>query len=66
MFVSLFLVMMGYIVYFNLTQSRDFIRSPYNQRQDALADRIVRGKKKKKNGKVLAKTEVGKSGKEYR
>ena len=66
MFVSLFLVMMGYIVYFNLTQSRDFIRSPYNQRQDALADRIVRGSILDKNGKVLAKTEVGKSGKEYR
>lgn len=65
-FVSLFLVMMGYIVYFNLTQSRDFIRSPYNQRQDALADRIVRGSILDKNGKVLAKTEVGKSGKEYR
>ncbi len=58
--------MMGYIVYFNLTQSRDFIRSPYNQRQDALADRIVRGSILDRNGKVLAKTEVRESGKEHR
>lgn len=65
-FVTLFLVMMGYIVYFNLTQSRDFIRSPYNQRQDSLADRIVRGKILDKNGKVLAETKTAKNGKEYR
>ena len=58
--------MMGYIVYFNLTQSREFIRSPYNQRQDSLADRIVRGSILDRNGKVLAKTETGKNGKEYR
>lgn len=64
--MTLFLVMMGYIVYFNLTQSREFIRSPYNQRQDSLADRIVRGSILDRNGKVLAKTETGKNGKEYR
>lgn len=58
--------MMGYIVYFNLMESRDFIRSPYNQRQDSLADRIVRGKILDRNGKKLAETVTGKSGKEYR
>lgn len=65
-FVTLFLVMMGYIVYFNLTQSREFIRSPYNQRQDSLADRIKRGKILDRNGKVLARTETGEDGKEQR
>ena len=42
-FVSLFLVMMGYIVYFNAVKSKDVINSPYNKRQEAFADRVVRG-----------------------
>lgn len=66
LFVALFLVMMGYIVYFHLTKSEEFVRSPYNQRQDTLADRIVRGKILDKNGKVLAETNTTKDGKEYR
>jgi cell division protein FtsI/penicillin-binding protein 2 len=65
-FVTLFLVMMGYIVYFHLTESKDFIRSPYNQRQDSLADRIKRGRILDKNGRVLAETVTGKGGLEYR
>ena len=36
-FVALFLVMMGYIVYFQVKESRDVIRSPYNARQDSYA-----------------------------
>ena len=58
--------MMGYIVYFHMTKSEEFVRSPYNQRQDTLADRIVRGKILDKNGKVLAETETTDAGKEYR
>ena len=42
--------MMGYIVYFHLMRSDEFVRSPYNQRQDSLAERIVRGKTRE-NGK---------------
>ena len=58
--------MMGYIVYFHLMESDDFIRSPYNQRQDSLADRIERGKILDRNGRVLAETVTGKGSKEYR
>lgn len=65
-FVTLFLVMMGYIVYFHLMKSDDFIRSPYNQRQDSLADRIERGMILDRNGRVLAETVTGKGKKEYR
>ena len=43
-FVALFLVMMGYIVYFNAVRSKEIINSPYNVRLDSMADRVVRGK----------------------
>ena len=65
-FVTLFLVMMGYIVYFHLMRSDEFVRSPYNQRQDSLAERIVRGKILDRSGKVLAQTKTRENGKEYR
>lgn len=65
-FVTLFLVMMGYIVYFNLMRSEEFIRSPYNKRQDTLAERVERGKILDCNGKVLAETKTDKKGKDYR
>ena len=65
-FVSLFLVMMGYIVYFNAVKSKDVINSPYNKRQEAFADRVVRGNILDQSGNVLAKTEVGKDGSETR
>ena len=34
-FVALFIAMMGYISYFNVVKSRDFISSSYNKRQDS-------------------------------
>ncbi len=66
LFVTLFLVMMGYIVYFQMIKSREFIRSSYNQRLDSMADRVVRGKILDQSGKVLAETEISKDGSEYR
>lgn len=65
-FVALFLGMMGYIAYFNVAKSREIIRSPYNARQDSLADRVVRGKILDKDGKVLAQTNVSEDGTETR
>lgn len=64
--MALFLVMMGYIVYFNLTQSQEFIKSSYNKRQDNLADKVVRGKILDTSGKVLAETNTSDSGEETR
>lgn len=66
LFVILFLVMMGYIVHFNLVKSEEFVRSPYNQRQNYLAERVVRGKILDKNGNILAETNTTEDGKEYR
>ncbi len=66
MFVALFIAMMGYIAYFNVVESRDMIRSPYNVRQDSFAERVVRGKILDRNGKVLAQTNVAEDGTETR
>lgn len=65
-FVGLFLVLMGYIAYFNVVKSRDIIRSPYNARQDSYAKRVVRGKILDRNGNVLAQTNVAEDGSETR
>ena len=63
-FVTLFLVMMGYISYFNVVKSKDFISSPYNRRSDTLAKRVTRGKILDKRGKVLAQTTTSADGSE--
>lgn len=65
-FVALFLVLMGYIGYFNVVESEDIINSPYNPRLDSMADRVVRGKILDKDGNVLAQTETAEDGSEYR
>ena len=55
-FVTLFLVLMGYLVYFNVVKSKEVVNSTYNIRQDLLADRVLRGSITDKNGEVLAQT----------
>lgn len=65
-FVTLFLVMMGYLVYFNVVRSKDIINSPYNVRMDSLSDRVVRGSILDRNGEVLAETAVSDDGTETR
>lgn len=66
LFVGIFLLMMGYMVYFNVFQSKDIINSPYNVRLDFMADRVVRGQILANDGAVLAKTDVSESGHETR
>lgn len=66
MFVTLFLVMIGYLVYFNVVKSKDVINSPYNVRQDLLSERVVRGKILDSSGEVLAQTKVSADGTETR
>lgn len=65
-FVTLFLVMIGHLVYFNVFESKDVINSVYNVRQDILADRVVRGKILDKNGNILAQTVTAEDGTETR
>ena len=66
-FVALFLVMMGYIAYFQVVRSEEIIRSPYNARLDAYADRVTRGNIVDKSGNVLAKSVMvdGEEAREY-
>lgn len=66
LFVGLFLVLMGYIVYFNVAEAKTIINSPYNRRQDLFADRVVRGKILDKDGVILAETQVDEEGNETR
>lgn len=42
LFVTLFLALISYIVYFNVFRAKTIVNSPYNVRQDAFADRIIR------------------------
>ena len=58
--------LIGYLVYFNVVKSEDFINSPYNTRQDTFADRVVRGQILDSNGEVLARTDVDGEGNETR
>lgn len=66
LFVTLFLVLMGYIVYFTAVRSKDIINSSYNVRLDSMADRVVRGKILDKDGNILAETIVNEDGTETR
>lgn len=66
MFVLIFVSLIGYMVYFNLVKSEEFINSPYNTRQDTFADRVVRGDIKSSDGEILATTQVYEDGSEER
>ena len=65
-FEILFIALMGYLVYFMVVRAKLVVNSPYNQRQDAYADTIIRGSIVDKNGNVLAQTVVGDDGSETR
>ena len=66
MFVGLFLVLLGYIGYFQVKKSQEIIRSPYNARQNSNAKRVTRGTIVDRNGNVLAKTDTAADGSETR
>lgn len=66
MFVAIFISLVGWLVYFNLVKSEEFINSPYNTRQDTFADRVIRGSILSSEGEVLAATQTAEDGSEYR
>ncbi len=66
LFVGMFILMMGYFVYFQVFRSEDFINSPYNTRQDTFAEHVIRGEIRSADGKTLAQTVVGEDGSETR
>ena len=55
-FVILFLLLMAYIVYYNMVKAKDIVSSPYNARQNAFEDQVVRGTIYDHFGNVLAET----------
>ncbi|WP_343210068.1 penicillin-binding protein 2 [Anaerolentibacter hominis] len=65
-FVVLFVMVIGNMVYFVAARSGDVINSPYNYRQDILAERVVRGSILSSDGTVLAETVTNSKGKETR
>lgn len=65
-FVAIFISLIGYMVYFNVVKREDVISSPYNTRQNQLADRITRGKILSADGQTLAYTETDSEGNETR
>lgn len=66
LFVAMFLMMMGYFVYYQVFRSEDFINSPYNTRQNTFAEHVVRGEIRSADEKILAQTIVGEDGTETR
>ena len=67
MFVTLFsALILLYLSIFNVFRAKTIVNSPYNVRQDAFADRIIRGSITDRDGEVLAETQVGEDGTENR
>lgn len=62
----LFVALMGYLIYFNIVKAKEIVNSPYNERQNNFAERVVRGNITDRSGNVLAKTEFAEDGSEYR
>lgn len=66
MFVTVFLAMAVYFVYFLGYKAPSFISNPYNVRLTHLSDRITRGNIMSADGQVLATTQAGSDGRDTR
>lgn len=65
-FVLLFLMLAGYLVYLNVVKKEEINTSVYNTKQDTRSDRVIRGSILTEDGTVLASTSVDGSGNETR
>lgn len=65
-FVGLFIVLIGYLMYFTQFRSSDIINNSYNSRQDLLAEKVVRGSILSRDREVLASTIASADGTETR
>ncbi len=65
-FIGLFVLVLGYFAYFMIARSNEIMNSPYNKRQDVLAEQVVRGEILSSTGDILAQTVVDEDGKERR
>lgn len=66
LFMILFLIMAGYVVWFVIRDSDQILNNPGNKRQELMAKRVTRGSILSADRKVLAKTKTDKKGNETR
>ena len=59
---GLFVLMAGYLVYFQIARREQIVSNVYNTKQDPSSDRIIRGSIKAENGEDLAYTTVDYTG----
>ncbi|MDO4489797.1 MAG: penicillin-binding transpeptidase domain-containing protein [Lachnospiraceae bacterium] len=64
--MCLFVAMIGYMVYFQVEQSKKLLSSPYNQREIRKENNVTRGSVLAADGTVLAETQVAEDGTEIR
>ena len=67
-FAGLFMLMIGYMVYFNYKLAPDILDSPYNRKTEEAQQeqKVIRGDILAYDGSVLATTEVDEEGNETR
>lgn len=65
-FTGIFVLLIGYLVYFQAAKSRETINNPYNARLETFEKRVVRGNILASDGQVLAYTKVSEDGTETR
>ena len=65
-FLALFLVMITYLLWFNITKQSELFNNSYNSRQDLMAEKNVRGTIYSADGRKLAFTKVAEDGTETR
>ena len=66
LFMALFLVMAGYMIWVVMHDTDQILNNPGNKRQELLAKRVTRGSILSSDGKVLAHTKTDKKGNETR
>lgn len=65
-FVTIFVLLIGYLVYFNVVRADEYVKNPNNTRQDSYSKHVVRGAILDKDHNVLARTMTTEDGSEYR
>ena len=65
-FFALFILLIGYLSYFLIFQSSDVVNNPYNKRQEAFVENVIRGTVFSRDYDILATTNVDDDGTESR
>lgn len=64
--MCIFVSMIGYMIYFQVEQSKKLLSSPYNQRQIRKENNVTRGALLATDGTILASTDIAEDGTETR